>query len=784
MVCTRLELVTSPMSRERATNCANRPIGKQVIAYGGLSDNLGVMMTRWVKLDAGPGKNSPLLADGFLVKSRFYFNLFLPWAILGCASFSRAPSSLVDAAALVQGIQQADVDVSKEITALWQAKQSESRDADPQSAAAIESAKARLEKSVASQYLATKDLTRSLGPVTWKGAGPWFEGNVRVQGIQRNESFEITDPESFKISGTRAPAFALEHLSGIFQYHLRLENRLPIETPPGMTTPPLKAQMMCDGPFTHPDGVFFREHTDSNVYAFDWYFNQENGQNITLEFSGQVQRCELKYRFADEPTWSHRVDFVAAEALTPNWTTLVAGVEVCAKPKNLGGASKITQFFWQEDSSDVSCPSEVDEIKPLQDPFVAFNEKIRSLTGSDLPGTVLKELNPTAPLDFSKAPHFDVIWVSALNFSADLYGAILEQALRYHADRGTQIRILIPKLLETYKDQVLLEHLQRGRPNVKLQLYAYHRSDGRSGGVLDHFQRVNHLKAVLGYSAKNPKDSFLVTGGRNVSDRYMLRYLPNLTAFPWLTTYPRKKYVYYEDFELKLTGNATVRPILAQLLAFWNRDSNDQQLRSVNLSAEYHPEEDLSRRFEDLVAGRTFVRHIVSVPYADDQQLEKLYVRMIDSAEREIVGTTPFFVPTAAISDAFHRASERGVHIRITTGLPMQGEDVFVAEDGNRSGINQHLSEMELYRWADAGSILHAKLLVVDDKLSFVSSVNLNGRSFTHDTEGGVLILNKNFAAQIKSEIAKFEKKSEKMTEPLKIQWFRELVIRLAHPYL
>jgi phosphatidylserine/phosphatidylglycerophosphate/cardiolipin synthase-like enzyme len=68
--------------------------------------------------------------------------------------------------------------------------------------------------------------------------------------------------------------------------------------------------------------------------------------------------------------------------------------------------------------------------------------------------------------------------------------------------------------------------------------------------------------------------------------------------------------------------------------------------------------------------------------------------------------------------------------------------------------------------------------------LSFVSSVNLNGRSFTHDTEGGVLILNKDFAAEIKAEVAKFEKKSEKMTEPLKVQWFHELVFRLAHPYL
>ena len=28
VVCARLELATSPMSRERATNCANRPIAK------------------------------------------------------------------------------------------------------------------------------------------------------------------------------------------------------------------------------------------------------------------------------------------------------------------------------------------------------------------------------------------------------------------------------------------------------------------------------------------------------------------------------------------------------------------------------------------------------------------------------------------------------------------------------------------------------------------------------------------------------------------------------------
>ena len=47
--------------------------------------------------------------------------------------------------------------------------------------------------------------------------------------------------------------------------------------------------------------------------------------------------------------------------------------------------------------------------------------------------------------------------------------------------------------------------------------------------------------------------------------------------------------------------------------------------------------------------------------------------------------------------------------------------------------------------------LLHAKILMIDGRLVVVSSVNLNNRSFVHDTENGVAVLDRRFYARMKA---------------------------------
>ncbi len=93
-------------------------------------------------------------------------------------------------------------------------------------------------------------------------------------------------------------------------------------------------------------------------------------------------------------------------------------------------------------------------------------------------------------------------------------------------------------------------------------------------------------------------------------------------------------------------------------------------------------------------------------------------------ARERILAVTPYFVPDDALLDAWCTACRRGVHVQLV--LPARS--------------NHRLADLArgraLRRLADAGAevrlspaMLHAKAVVVDERLALCGSVNLDGRS-------------------------------------------------------
>jgi putative cardiolipin synthase len=142
-------------------------------------------------------------------------------------------------------------------------------------------------------------------------------------------------------------------------------------------------------------------------------------------------------------------------------------------------------------------------------------------------------------------------------------------------------------------------------------------------------------------------------------------------------------------------------------------------------------------------------------------QVHQALQQAVDSAERDVVVVTPFFVPDEIHVEWYKQLVDRGVRIRILTNSLASNPGTISNSGLNRqrmsvvkAGVELHelrtdaatKPEWEIFPVAGRYLALHAKLYVIDRKRLFLGSINLDPRSKFINTEIGVLIDNDGLA--------------------------------------
>ncbi|UYL08716.1 phosphatidylserine/phosphatidylglycerophosphate/cardiolipin synthase family protein [Bdellovibrio sp. SKB1291214] len=731
------------------------------------------------------------------------FTISILFGLLACTSAQRGPSSIQTDEDRIVRIQEIDLQLSQYWNNDWRYSQKLFQVAPSQvmtsnaplfDLSKISDPQIRSQISVLlSERQSLRDsLSRKFDVRGWSGVGPWFQSTFRRPLFEKQEIISIKDLEEYRLSGKSVNPFPLEHRF-FADYSVRFKNEMVTERgafakdkDDRINKRFLKARLECDGDILAPGKFFWQGRQRVRSYDFNWYYSNENNQNVSVQFDLNVSRCQFKYYDPEHAsTWTNGFPLASLREISPEWMKLTQQIDIC--PQLADGMGKNPDgFFWMQDFNFTTCPQTFDKYTNLRDPYLAMNRRVISLTGSPLNRLDFNNKFPMAPLNFDKAPRFDIIWISSLNFSADFSGMVTARAVRYHAERGTQVRILVPQVTMTRKDREIVNWLMRDLPNVKVQYYKYSVTDDGDGTWFDRLHRVNHTKLLLGYSSTQPDANFLITGGRNIRDSYIFPETPFYRAYKNLKNYGdgEEAYIYYNDFEIELRGSDVVKHTLAQMLNFWNREGSTHRFRSSNVNIPITGNKELVGRLNTLPKTTPMVRHIMSLPYFDGYQLERFYIEMIDSAQKELLLTTPYFRPSVAISAALDRAHARGVNVKVVTRIHLAGDGTpQIAEEVNKEGINRHLKNVMIYEWTESNSIMHAKILVIDGKLSFVSSVNLNRRSFIHDTESGVLILHEPTSQDLRKEVLSYLSRSRLLTTEEKIGWISGHLIDWADSY-
>jgi cardiolipin synthase len=168
----------------------------------------------------------------------------------------------------------------------------------------------------------------------------------------------------------------------------------------------------------------------------------------------------------------------------------------------------------------------------------------------------------------------------------------------------------------------------------------------------------------------------------------------------------------WEELVLRVKGNLAVSLRKAFLKA-WNR-FNLWKFKRMNLIV-YEGFEIL----QDFPKGNS---------------VERKYRKMILNARREILITTPYFIPSGRIRAALKKAIDRGVRVKII--LPKSTDSLVLDVFRRRYLGNLHRSGVKIYY---SSRFVHSKLLIVDRRFFLLGSSNVDYRSFMHQFEINLL---------------------------------------------
>lgn len=127
---------------------------------------------------------------------------------------------------------------------------------------------------------------------------------------------------------------------------------------------------------------------------------------------------------------------------------------------------------------------------------------------------------------------------------------------------------------------------------------------------------------------------------------------------------------------------------------------------------------------------------IAEGPTERPRSTPQLVSTLLASAQREVVISTPYFVPDATVLEALCAAAWRGVHLTLI--LPARNDSWIVGAASRSSYRRLLLAGVRIHEFTPG--LLHAKTLCVDGVLSLIGSTNLDLRSFDLNFENNVLL--------------------------------------------
>jgi len=205
------------------------------------------------------------------------------------------------------------------------------------------------------------------------------------------------------------------------------------------------------------------------------------------------------------------------------------------------------------------------------------------------------------------------------------------------------------------------------------------------------------------------------TGGVNIADEYINE---------------KQKFGHWKDGGIRVSGKAALG-FTSLFISLYDMTS-----RSFSDYGELFPSpEDESRKSE---RKNGFVLPIGTgpMPFYKNQVGKNALMNIIGSVERYVYITTPYLIIDYDLTEALIRAAGRGVDVRIIT--PGIADKRFIKIMTKSAYPTLSSGGVRIFEYKEG--FIHEKLLVADDKVAMIGTVNLDYRSLVHHFEDALVI--------------------------------------------
>jgi cardiolipin synthase len=132
------------------------------------------------------------------------------------------------------------------------------------------------------------------------------------------------------------------------------------------------------------------------------------------------------------------------------------------------------------------------------------------------------------------------------------------------------------------------------------------------------------------------------------------------------------------------------------------------------------------------------------------RDIEEAYLSAIANAKNEIIIANAYFLPGWRFRKALLEAAERGVKVK----LLLQGRLEYFYMFASHAFYNQFLQQgIEIFEYHK--SFMHSKVAVIDGEWATVGSSNIDPFSLLLAREANVIVLDKKFAQELRTDILK-----------------------------
>jgi cardiolipin synthase len=367
--------------------------------------------------------------------------------------------------------------------------------------------------------------------------------------------------------------------------------------------------------------------------------------------------------------------------------------------------------------------------KELRTPVTKANKVKLLINGEEKFPEVLKVLR--------EARHH--IHIEYYIFENDNIGREIENVLVEKAKEGIEVRFI-------YDDF--------GSPNINKKMEARLKS---AGVEVYPFQKVVFYLLANRLNYRNHRKIIIVdgatafTGGINVSDRYINN---------------KSQQIFWRDTHIRIDGPGV---FYLQYLFFtdWNFCTGKMP--------KPHKKHFAGRKTDN---GNAIAQVVASGPDAGHPTILFSALQAISLAKKEILITTPYFIPGDSITDALKIAALSGVSVKLLVPGKSDSRLVNAACKSYYSELMTAGVEVYLYR----KGFVHSKTLVADNNLSMIGTANMDVRSFELNFEVNVILYDEDISKQLRSIFFKDIANAEKINAS---QWeersaFKQLPEKLA----